>query len=131
MFIIISTIIFNWVKENKVTDQLRYFVNLAFQFKMGSDLVVGIQNVTDFIPQFALALQVIHIANHEESLFGARQGDADAVLDAQESNVFFFVASDERQDDNVILFALEIVNHGDTNRLNETLLHSSQFAQVK
>ena len=85
---------------------------------MSPDLVVGIQNVADFIPQLALALQVVHIANHVESLFGARQCDADAVFDPQESNILFFVASDEREDDDVILFALEIVHHRDADRLN-------------
>ena len=43
--------------------------SVTFQFKMRANLLVGVENLTDCVPQFALSLKVLHISNHKESLF--------------------------------------------------------------
>ena len=50
--------------------QFNNSVNLTFQFKVSANLLVGVENLADCVPQFALSLKVVHITNHVESLFG-------------------------------------------------------------
>jgi hypothetical protein len=64
------TAAFRW-EISYVTDLGRNSVDVAFQRQMGSELVAVVQNAADLIPQFALALQIVHISNHVKSLFSA------------------------------------------------------------
>lgn len=48
-----------------------HIVNVAFQAEIQSQLAIRIQHFANTIPQFALALQILHIANHVETLFSS------------------------------------------------------------
>ena len=95
-------------------------MNSALQLEMGTQLVVGDQNLFDLRPQFAL-LKVLHVADEVEAHLGSREGDADAVGCLEESDLGFTVAPHQRQNDDVVFFALKIVHHGNSHVLQSSL----------
>lgn len=59
----------NQSRSNYVMKMYQFNNSVTFQFKMSANLLVGVENLTDCVPQFALSLKVLHISNHKESLF--------------------------------------------------------------
>jgi hypothetical protein len=55
-------------------------------------------------------------------MFGSRQGDADSIFDTKKSNIFIHIAPHKGQNNDVILFTLEIVHDGNTDRLGGRMI---------
>lgn len=92
-----------------------------------SSLVMFPQSVEDVTPQFHLA-KYCTVANTVEAFLGTRQGDADAIGNAQKANFTLLVAADQRQQDNVVLFSLILVNNMHSDPLK--LAGGHEFAQT-
>lgn len=89
---------------------LSIWMILTAQGQSTPNLALLLQGVEDVTPQFDLA-QHRTVANTVESFLGTRQGYADAIGNAQKANFTLFVAADQRQQDNVVLFSLVLVHY--------------------
>lgn len=74
------------------------------------DLALLSQGAEDVAPQFDLA-QHRAVANAVETFLGTRQGYTYAIGDVQKANFTLQVAADQRQQDNVVLFSLVLVDY--------------------
>lgn len=73
-------------------------------------LVLLPQGVEDIAPQFDMT-QHYTVADTVETFLGTGQGYTDAIGDVQKANFTLHVTADQRQQDNVILFSLVLVNY--------------------
>ena len=67
--------------------------------------------------------QLDKVPDGDESVSGSGQSHADSVVCLEEANLSLVVASDQRQQDDVILLALIIVHCGDSNAREIFSLH--------
>lgn len=89
---------------------LSVWMILTVQGQSFPNLVVLPQSLEDVAPQFHFA-KCCTAANKVETFPGTRQSYTDAIGDAQKTNFTLHVAADQRQQDNVILFSLVLVNY--------------------
>jgi hypothetical protein len=90
-------------------------MNLALQRQGRADALPLVEPGVDLTPEAALGTERVHVADDEQAVFGARQGDVDSVLRLQESDLPIRVASDEGEEDDLVLLALEVVHERDAN----------------
>ena len=90
-------------------------VPVASEDDIFPDLIFGAEQVAQMGPQWTGLGQELHVAQDVESVTGARERHADTIGDAQKPNRFIGIVADEREDDDVVLFTLIVVDdrHGD------------------
>jgi len=74
-------------------------------------------------PQFALFFQKADVTDAIKTFLGSRQCDADAVFCLEETDLAFFITSHERQQNDVVFFALEVVHRTDSHSTEEIFGH--------
>lgn len=83
---------------------------LTAQGQSSPNLVLFSQGVEDVPPQLDL-LQHFPVTDTEKAFLGPGQGYADAIWNVQKANFALGVATDQRQQNNIILFALILVHY--------------------
>lgn len=96
--------------------QRRMLVPWAAKLEIWAEAAVLLQELDDFVPQGDL-LHSIGIADDVHSVLRAGQQHIDTIRGLQESGIFLRIAANERYNDDLGLFSLAIVHHGDANRL--------------
>ena len=76
------------------------------EFNRSSNRIVALKNVLDWRPDCRTFGQFSHVADDKHSGFSARQSDTNATRDVEEPYFALLVGSDERQEDQIILFTL-------------------------
>jgi len=87
--------------------------------------IAGSQLFDDPVPQATGIGHLVHVADHVETFPGSRQSDADAIVRLQEPDLSLLVAADQRQQNDIALFALEIVDRRDTDPLEHGPRHEA------
>ncbi len=90
-------------------------MNLALQRQRRPNAFPLLKRGIDLSPKAALGAERVHVADDEQAVLGTRQGDIHAVLSLQEPDLPISVASDEGQEDDLVLLALEVVHERDAN----------------
>lgn len=83
---------------------------LTAQGQSFPNLVLSSQGVEDVAPQLDL-LQHCTVTDAEKAFLGPGQGYADTIWNVQKANFALGVAADQRQQNNIVLLALVLVNY--------------------
>lgn len=81
-------------------------------------------HVTDYpAPQFAIFFQQTDITDAEETFLGPGQRDANSVFSLKEADFPLFIASNERKQNDIVFFSLEVVHGTDSHTTEEIFGH--------
>lgn len=106
---------------------LAIWMILTAQGQSIANPVIFPQGADDVAPQFDLS-QHCTVANTVKTFLGTRQGYTDPVGNVQKANFALWIAADQRQQDNVILFSLVLVHNMDFDPCE--LVGRHKFAQT-
>lgn len=96
---------------------------IAAHHQVTTHLAVLVENLLNVKPQLAFRSgQEADVAEEEETVTGARQGDADSIGRLQEAHHPLVIVPHQRQDDNVVLLALVIVHRRDVDVIERSQL---------
>ena len=85
--------------------------------------LLGPEVLDNVVPQLGVLGQLDEVSDAEESVFSARQSHAHPVICPEEANAALYVASDEREEDDVIFLALVVIHRGYSHSLKLLLWH--------
>lgn len=86
-----------------------------------TDMILGAQQVDDLLPHWNVGISV-GIANDIHAMLSSAEKHIDAVLGLEETNFAVFVASDQRDYDDLGFFALKVVDSGHTKKITQLFL---------
>lgn len=92
--------------------------------RQGFSYIPTLLHIADYpAPQFTLFFQKADVTDAVETFLGSGQCDTNSVFRLKETDFAFFVAANERQQNNFVLFALEIVHCTDSHSAEEIFGH--------
>ena len=105
---------------------------MTSQTELSTDFVIAAQSCVDVLPEGIGSQQRFHIAQDEHAVLGPRQSHTDAILNLEKTNHISNIIAHQRQNDNVVLVALVIVNcsHVDAIQRAQTVIDAPLFAQL-
>jgi hypothetical protein len=93
----------------------------TLKLKFVPKVIVRLQQMDNLIPHLYIAA-CLGIANNVASMLGSRQKNIDSVRSAEEAALILGVAPDERNDDNLGLLPLKIINRSQPDTLCKSRL---------
>jgi hypothetical protein len=91
-------------------------VSRAAEVQIGAHGVLGLQHIDDLLPHWHVRV-CVSVANEVQAVLGTAQENIDAIRGLKKSDFPIFIASNQRDDDDLGLFALKIIDSGHAEKI--------------